>query len=147
MEITLYKYTGEFNRINKTLPTSDNLTMDIDFNLDYPILRPKIKIVTDTDLSDYNYCTFNGFNYFIESKDRQRTGIYYLQLLLDVIFQYKDVILKQHGTVIQSKTSLYLQGVNIPVDGRPQIKTYTFNDVFNHDGNYVLIANGYSGGD
>lgn len=139
--ITLYKYDGEKNRMQKTL--SDGETIQINFNRNYDVIHPIIKLSIFNNT--YNYCYIESMNryYFIDSVDIVRAGLYELHLSLDVLQTYKDEILKQSGTVTESKTSNYMNGANIPVDSKPLYKEYDFTDNFNHNGVYVMIVSGY----
>lgn len=143
MNIVLYKYTGERNRLNKTV--GDGTTITGDFNIDYNKINPVLKLVYDNTF-DFNYCYIEDFKkyYFIDNVNIQRNGFIVCQLSEDVIYTYKDLILASTGTVTRSFNSPYMQGANIPVTAKTSLKEYDFNDVFNHDGEYVLIATGYT---
>lgn len=142
--ITFYHYTGEQNRINKTL--ENGIQIPCNFNIEYNLINPTIRIASNKDVS-YNYCFIPELNryYFIDRCVIKRGGYYELYLTLDVLQTYKDKILNLYGTVTRSKTSLYLEGNNLPVTSHTKIKKYEFNDVFNHDGTYVMITSGYVG--
>lgn len=145
-DIIFYKYTGENNRLYKNL--SDGKTISCNFNLEYDLINPKIRIVT-SDTFDYNYCYIPSLKryYFIDENMIKRNNFYEMQLTLDVLMTYQNEILNLYGTVTQSDKYNYLQGANIPVNSKTNLKKYEFNDVFNHDGNYVLLTVGYKGSD
>lgn len=142
MNIIFYKYNGEFNRLNKTL--ENGVTISGNFNIDYNKINPTIKLVYENDF-DFNYCYIQDFSkyYFIDNTVIRRNGFIVCNLSEDTITTYKDLIIKSTGTVTRSFNGLYLQGANIPTTSKTSIVKYTFNDVFNHNGVYVIIANGY----
>lgn len=141
-DIIFYKYSGERNRLNKTL--DNGTTISCNFNIEYNLINPRIKIVYGDDF-DFNYCYIPSLNryYFVDYKTITRNTFWELHLTIDVLMTYKTEILNLYGTVTQSTKYNYLQGVNIPVTSKTSFKTYEFNDVFNHDGTYVLITAGY----
>lgn len=145
MEITLYVYNGEAERIHKTLDTSTALKLpDTSFNMEYPIISPVIRLMSADDLSKYNYAMMDGKYYFIDHVTKYRKNFFELHMTLDVLMTYEELILKQSGTVTQSKTALYLQGTHIPVFSETKVKEYDFpNEPFNSTGCYVLIGLGY----
>lgn len=142
MNIVLYKYGGEFNRLNKTL--ENGVSISCDFNMDYSKINPTIRLVYNNDF-DFNYCYIEDFEkyYFISNVTVKRNGFIVCGLIEDVLMTFKDVILQSKGTVTMSSNGLYLSGVGIPTTSKTSMVKYEFNDVFNHDGNYVLISSGY----
>lgn len=138
MNVTFYKYTGENNRLNKTL--ENGVTLECDFNMEYYTITPNLKLYTES--CDYNYCYIADINkyYFITNKIIQRNKLYILRLSEDVLMTYKDLILTLYGTVTKTTNYNYLDGNNIPITSKTELKEYSFNDVFNHTGNYVLIG-------
>lgn len=145
MKITLYKYTGEPNRLNKTLDETTAYTINNSaFNTEFRTIQPEIRISSKEDLTVFNYAYMDGKYYFVTNVIKYRTNFFNIALELDTLMTYKDEILKLVGTVTQSQSALYLDGVNIPVSGHTKVKKYDFpNDVFNTDGCYVLIGLGY----
>lgn len=142
MEIIFYKYTGERNRLNKVL--SDGMTVTGNFNIEYDKISAKLKLAYDNSF-DFNYCYISDFEkyYFIDNVTVFRNGFIICDISEDCITTYKDLILAATGTVVQSFNSGYLQGANIPTTAKTTLKEYDFDDVFNHGGTYVMIANGY----
>lgn len=139
MIITFYKYMGESNRLNKTL--TDGVEIEIDFNMNFNIINPIIKLVYDD--FDFNYCYVNGKYYFVTNYNITRNGYVVVNMSLDVLMTYKDIILNSTGTVTQSFNNPYLNGNNISTTSKTSLTKYQYNDVFNHDGQYVLITSGY----
>lgn len=143
MDIVFYSYLGEKNRINKDLTNLETITItNCNFNSEYNIINPTIKISSDSDMTKYNYCLIDSKYYFIKNFELNRNGFYIIKLNLDVLMTYKDIILAQYGTVTQSKTALYLYNTSIPVDGNTQKVSYNFENPFNANGNYVMISSG-----
>lgn len=140
-DVIFYKYSGERNRLNKTL--GDSTTLQLNFNEEFDKIYPKIKI-TSKDGFDFNYVYFPtiGRYYFIDKVVERRNGFYELNLTLDVLMTFKDIILNLYGTVTQRTQFNFMSGSNIPVDVRTQIDSYPFNEM-KHDTSYVLITTGY----
>lgn len=144
MDIKLYQYNDEFNRIHKTLDESISLQITpTAFNGDFDILHPIIKLVSDTDLRVYNYAIIDNKHYFITKITLTRNRFFTIMCERDVLVDYAEVILKQKGTVTQSETSLYLQGTSIPVSSHLKMKKYDFATPFNENGSFVLLGLGY----
>lgn len=143
MDIEFYNYTGEFNRLNKTL--TDGTTVSCDFNIDYNKINPTLKLKYDNDFN-FNYCYISDFGkyYFIDNVTILRNGFIVCNLTEDVLMTYKELILSASGTITKSFNSPYLQGANIPVTSKPSIVKYDFDDSFNHSGEYVIIASGFT---
>lgn len=125
MKITFYKYTGERNRLNKTL--TNGATMDGNFTQAYYRNTPRLKIVSETDF-DYNYCYIEDSNryYFIDSVMVTRNNFYECTMTLDVLMTYKNDILKLSGTVTRSTNFNYLDGNSIPQTSKTNQKQYVF---------------------
>lgn len=145
MQIILYKYTGESERLNKTLDDSSALVLpEIAFNMEFPTTSPTIKLTSDKDLTAYNYALVDGKYYFVNKVVKYRTNFYFLEMSLDVLMTYRTLILTQTGTVSKSKSALYMQGASIPVYAQTKVKEYDFpNQVFDSNGCYILIGLGY----
>lgn len=144
MDIVFYQYTLNSNRLNKSL--SDGYTVsNCSFNAEYDVIHPCIKIV-GVDISSYNYCVINSNYYFIDSINIERNNLYVANLTLDVLMTYKDVILAQQGTVIESQNTLFLNGNEYPTYSYYNRTTiqYSFNNPFNENGEYVLISSGHT---
>lgn len=150
MKITFYKYTGERNRLNKTL--TDGVTMDGNFTQAYYRNTPRLKIVSETDF-DYNYCYIEDSKryYFIDSVMVTRNNFYECTMTIDVLMTHKDDILKLSGTVTRSTNFNYLDGNNIPQTSKTKTKTYKLYNTAtvsweNHelfsDSEYLLIGVG-----
>lgn len=143
MDIVFYNYAGEKNRLNKDLTNSDSITIsNCNFNTEYNIVNPKLKISGAVDMTAYNYCFADGKYYFIDSIEIHRQGFYIIKLSIDVLMSYKEIILAQYGTVTQSRTALYLNTTEIPVSSHTLTKTYNFENNFNENGVYVALTNG-----
>lgn len=141
INITFYHYSGERNRMNKTL--GDGVEIPSNFNMEYNKINPTIRMALPENF-DYNYCYIPELKryYFIDRVTIRRGGFYDIYLTLDVLQTYHDEILAMTGTITESQTADYMQGANIPVYAKTTTKSYQFEDKFNHAGTYVMIATG-----
>lgn len=141
-DIIFYKYTGENNHLYKNL--SDGKTISCNFNLEYDLINPKIRIVTSNSF-DYNYCYIPSLKryYFIDENMIKRNNFYEMQLTLDVLMTYQNEILNLYGTVTRSQENNYLLSNSPEQTAKPTIDKYEFDaSNFNTNGFYILVSTG-----
>lgn len=92
MELQIYNNNSNTNVVNKNITLVDK----VNFNLksDNSILQPILLIKKYTK---GNYCFIKEFNryYYISDIKLLKGGLYQLQLEIDVLMSYKDVIMSQ----------------------------------------------------
>lgn len=140
-DIVFYKYEGLPNVLNKTL--ENGLTISCNFNIEYNLVHPKIKLVLDS--FDYNYCYIPIVNryYFVDSVNVNRNNFFEISLDEDILQTYNSFIKTLYGTVTESKDAYYYKGANFPVKEGYKIKKYEFEKTpYNKDGNIILIGVG-----
>lgn len=140
-DVYFYNYTGERNRLDKTLEGETKISLN--FNDEFDKIYPKIKI-TSSEPFKFNYCYFPNLDryYFIDKVVERRNGYFELSLTLDVLMTFKDAILNLYGTVTQRTQFNFMSGSDIPVDVRTRIDSYQLPEL-KHDTSYVLITTGY----
>lgn len=140
-DVIFYKYSGMPNSINKKL--DNGFSIQCNFNIEYNLINPTIKIVADSFVYNYVYISSLSRYYFIDNVTIIRNRYFELKLSLDVLQTYKDFILNLYGVVTQSKNAFYLKGVNFPVTEKMKSVVYKFpNNPYNKEGNIILIATG-----
>lgn len=92
MELQIYNNNSNTNVVNKNITLVDK----VNFNLksDNSILQPSLLIKKYTK---GNYCFIKEFNryYYISDIKLMKGGLYQLQLEIDVLMSYKEVIMSQ----------------------------------------------------
>lgn len=90
MELKIYNNNSNNNVINKKLTLVD--TLEFNLKIDNSILQPVLIL---KNYSKGNYCYIKEFEryYYINDIKLLNGGLYQLQLDIDVLMTYKDVIL------------------------------------------------------
>lgn len=105
MTVSLYKYTGENIRVDKSalLGTPTVITANYGMEGNQNIETPTIIISSSTE-PDFNYCYIDSFNryYYIVVKTWLSGTNWRLNLLVDPLYTYKTDILTQSGLVAYS---------------------------------------------
>ena len=139
MILKLFDYLGDRRVINKTLSSF------IDFNIilraDFNIKSPELIIVSELDLTNYNYATISELerNYFINEVVNIGNNIYKLILETDFLTTYKDVILNSESVFNRKlKNGDY---INIQVDSSV-LKTFDkiYSDVSISDERSMILS-------
>ena len=139
MILKLFEYLGDRRVINKTLSSF------IDFNIilraDFNIKSPELIIVSELDLTNYNYATISELerSYFINEVVNVGNNIYKLIMATDFLTTYKDVILNSDSVFNRKlKNGDY---INIQVD-RSVLKTFdkVYSDTSLPDEGSMIIS-------
>lgn len=141
IKMTCYNYQGKPNTLYKHL--ENGYEMDINFNMDFDLINPILKITTNA--FPYNYVKLGDLGYyFVSSKSFERSFMLRLRLEIDVLMTYQDTISQLKGTITGTRKYGYLQGQNVPIDSRQKVITYDFpNTPFtDNSDNYIMIAIG-----
>lgn len=147
MEVNFYNYTGANNVINKSLGSGTTLNCNMQVATEQ--LNPHVRVTYDDSdapsLFEYNYCTFNGYCYFIDTAHiiNIAKGVYDVPMTLDVLETYKDNILNSEAIIERSSTSynMYLNDNMYSAYGYPLMGCKQFPNGFNISLNYVLTTN------
>lgn len=109
MIFSLYETEDSANTINKVL--TNKQSFDIALKKDTSVSDPSIKILSDQDLTHYNYAEIEHFNrfYFITSVELIGNNLYRFNLSCDLIESFKEDIFK-------SKQLNYNQSVQVVID-------------------------------
>lgn len=113
------------------------------------ILRPTIRILTNSDIYTYNYMYIAEFEryYFIDDIVSVNNNKWEVSAHVDVLETYKNGILAQSAVVRrqQKKYNLYLNDPDFMTYNYDTIQTLKFKNIsggFSKTLNYVLVVNG-----
>lgn len=129
MNITIYKTTNAKKDINKALASIATLSGAI-ANDDISVLNPVIKVSENPNNANYMYIEeFNRY-YFITEVNAYRNGLYLISGRVDVLYTYKDAILKNRAIIDKSanigNASKYLNDGSYNATSKQYINAYTF---------------------
>lgn len=144
--INLYITADENNKLNKTL--TDLTPFNGAFRDNVNIMSPVFNIETGLDISLYNYAYIPEFHryYFIKNITAVRTGLWQLELNIDVLMSYSSGI-QALSAVIRRNTNLYntyINDNNYMSLNYPRIQTKLFPNGFGI-WNYILTTTGKAG--
>lgn len=139
MKLYLYRTSSEPNRLEKVL--EDELKITGNFRDEFNMIDPVITL-TNPDSCRYNYAYMPEIEryYFIESCDAERTGLWCMKLHLDVLMTYKDAIKELQVVASSSQSNPYYNGYISGYDVRTDSETQFFENNFNENGEFVLVA-------
>ena len=90
MELQIYNNNSNTNELNKNITLVN--TLDFSLKIDNSILQPVLNL---KNYNSGNYCYIEKFNryYYITDIKLLTGGLYQLQLEVDVLMTYKDIIM------------------------------------------------------
>lgn len=138
MNITLYTTTDAPNKINKTVVEVKQMQGKLRGEMN--LLSPAIECEFDS-LPKFNYVYLPDFNryYFVTDIQIMRTHAYILYLAVDVLFTYKEDILKANATCDNGENANpYNAGSAHVIDSRRDENVIKFNDMFNQTGTIIM---------
>lgn len=146
MQITLYKYNGKSNVINKTLQNGVNVdgTIKDTANVITPQIRLRAK-ETLSNIKSFNYVYIAAFNryYFVENCEIISTDICVLSLRVDVLKTYENEIKASTATITERENAnkFISSRANIH-DVRPQFARIDFsvNAPFDENGTIIMVT-------
>lgn len=146
MQITLYKYSGKSNVINKTLQNGVNIdgTIKDTANVITPQIRLRAK-ETLSNIKSFNYVYIAAFNryYFIVNCEIISTDICVLSLRVDVLKTYENEIKASTATITECENAnKYISSRANIHDVRPQFAKIEFsvNAPFDENGAIIMIT-------
>lgn len=105
MTIDFYNCTDDRNKINKTL--LDSFTIEDVFLKDNNVNELTPLLFIKSDIKNYNYCFIRELNkyYFIDNISIENNNINRIQLKIDVLMTYKNIIYNSHLNIIKCETN------------------------------------------
>lgn len=92
--MTLYKNSAENERVNKASYLKEPKQFSGTLRDSTSVISPTIRIVTNDNISTYNYCEIPlfGRKYYITDITSVRTGVWDVSLKCDVLYTYMEQI-------------------------------------------------------
>lgn len=152
MQINLFLYSGEQNRINKFNLLSNRFVMDGILKNTTSVVKPSIMIEkTNPAIYKYNYMYIPDFNryYFIEEIIEIRNNLWEIKGRCDVLYSYMTDILSNKCVIDKAESSidsnLYLNDGSFVTDARKYNEVVPFSNGLSLNGSYILICAGGNG--
>lgn len=135
--LKLYRNTSENRDLIKTLENECVLVGETRQALD--ILAPEI-FVSGISPNAYNYCYIVELKryYYIEGYQTDK-GLSLLKMRVDVLMSFSDDIKASSGLITKQRDYNPYYG-EYDVQDKPEVTRLTFEDRFNHTGEFVLVA-------
>lgn len=145
MQIDLYTYNHEKNKINKSAYLSNLLSLQGNLKEQTSIITPVIMLEHNQQFI-YNYCYIPEFGryYFIDNVEIVRTNLYRIYLTVDVLETYKTEILNQSVIIEKNENNYnnYLPDENWKTNVKTKTDIINFNEGFLENGEFILITAG-----
>lgn len=143
MEILLYSCAQENNVINKNLELLE--TIQGDLREESSIMTPVVMIESITTPAA-NYAMISEWNryYYINNIISERTGLWRLEMSIDVLKTYASEILANKAVIRRQQTNwnIYLDDPNFKVYNNKLIQTKLFPNGFNNEPDFILVVAG-----
>ena len=144
MEIHLYVNSSEKNQLSKTL--SSELVLTGNLRDETSVTNPVILIQAD-NVSGYNYAYVKEFNryYFIRNMVSVRTGLWRIELSVDVLESFKSEIKKLSVILRDTETTgatNYLSGDVWKTNVKETTNIINFSGGLSDTGEFILITAG-----
>lgn len=140
MNIKFYKNESINNELNKTITLVDSITGT--FKSDVDIINPILNIKLDS-LPSFNYCYIEELKryYFVENIEFVNNNVYKIYLKLDVLFTYKDDILKGYGVSFENTNSNMIDSNNISLINK-EYEIYKSSNLISVEDVFILATLG-----
>lgn len=150
MQIQLYRYTGENNRVDKSGMISGTYTMNGYLRDQSSAINPVIRIekTTPPTTGGYNYMYISDFDryYFITDIVAMREDLWEIHGKVDVLYTYSTDILNSRVIIDKtsdiSKANLYLNDGSFVMDSHKYNEVKQFPTGLSTDGYNILICEG-----
>lgn len=143
MNIVLYKNASDNNTIGKSL--SGAITLSGVLRDESSILSPNFRIASNSNIAQYNYAYIESFGrFYFMTVTVERTGVWSLDLEVDVLESFKTEILSLEATLLRQENdfNLYFSDPEWKVYETQQIVTRDFPEGFDNIGTFYLTASG-----
>lgn len=153
MQISLFNYSKERNRINKTDYLTDRFVMNGNLKDKTSVTNPTILVEkTNPSKYGYNYLYIPEFEryYFIDDIVQVRNKLWEISAHVDVLFSFMEDILKNKAIIEKAENltdaNLYLNDGSFVTDSRKSNEVLSFANGLSTNGTYILICAGGNGG-
>ena len=145
--VTLYNNTSDSNVLTKTI--TQVATLQCALKDATELMNPVLRMASDVITSGVNYCYIPslGRYYFVRNKRQMTAGMVEVELHVDVLMSFPDVIANSQGYVLNSasKPWEYIDSPNWVRDLRQRTDTVEFANGFNESPEYILMTVGGGG--
>lgn len=149
-QIKLMRYTGENNRINKSLYIAGEYVLEGNLKEDTSIINPVILIQKTTPIPNglYNYMYIGAFGryYFIDDIKSIHNSMWEISAKVDVLYTYREDILNSKCIIDKSEgfatANVYLNDGSFVMDSRKYNEVLQFPSGLSEQGNNILICSG-----
>ncbi len=152
MQISLFTYTKEKERINKTDYLTNRFPLNGYLKNETSVKEPVILIEkTNPALYDYNYLYIEDFKrfYFITGIKQIRHNLWEISAKCDVLYSFMNDILANKCIIDkaenQNDSNLYLNDGSFVTDSRKYNEVIPFESGLSLNGSYILICAGGNG--
>lgn len=153
MQINLFTYNKERNRINKTEYLFNRFALDGTLRDNTSVVNPVIKVEkTNPTAYGYNYLYIPDFGryYFIDDIVQIRHNVWEIHARVDVLYSFMTEILANKCIIEKAENSpdanLYLNDGSFVTDARKYNEVIPFANGLSLNGSYILICAGGNGG-
>jgi hypothetical protein len=152
MQISLFTYTKEKERVNKTDFLTNRFPLNGYLKNETSVQEPVILIEkTNPALYDYNYLYIEDFKrfYFITGIKQIRSNLWEISAKCDVLYSFMTDILANKCIIDKAENSpdanLYLNDGSFVTDSRKYNEVIPFESGLSLNGSYILICAGGNG--
>lgn len=153
MQINLFTYPKEKNRINKSEFLTNRFVLDGYLKNETSVIEPVILIEkTNPAFYDYNYLYIPDFKryYFITNIKQVRHNLWEISARVDSLYSFMTEILANKCIIEKAQNSpdanLYLNDGSFVTDARKYDEVIPFDNGLSLNGSYILICAGGNGG-
>ena len=139
----LYNYKGQPNTINKALTPLG--TLNVALRPEFNVHNPTLKIQMPPNMYGFNYVYIEDFGkyYFVDNVRYIGGQTYLLNLSLDVLQTYKDVILQSTALIVESDNANRDLSVNsniFNVFPKTEILNFPTSKIFDKEGSIIMVT-------
>ena len=139
MQAEFYKFSKRKN--STAVPTGSGLEVELTLKNGTSILQPTFLL--SANVSEYNYCHFNGRYYWINDITSVRNGLWEVQCRVDVLASWKNEILETSAFVSYSSNDnnqMVKDNRNVLSTSVERSESFVNFDMFNSRGSYILAT-------
>lgn len=138
MVIRFSKFSGDNRQLTKVV--SDEIEVQGTLRDKCDLITPQLLV--KVDVREYNYVYIPEFKryYYVKGVTVYRTGVYVVDLKVDVLMSYRDSILEFSGVVSRLNGTDYVNGVST-FDARDLHERIDWSDSLKL-GSHILVAKG-----
>ena len=152
MQINLFTYNKERNRVNKTDYLFNRFALDGYLKTNTSIIDPVIVIEkSNPALYGYNYLYIPDFKryYYINDIKQIRNNLWQISAHVDTLFSFMNDIVQNKAIIEKTESitesNMYLNDGSFVTDSRKYNEVLPFSNGLSLNGSYILICAGGNG--